>query len=159
MKLVIIGSLRKFYRDVMDTAVIFRKNGYTVLFPKHSKAIETNTNFALFESDISCHVKEIEDSLLEKIKLSDFVYLVNPGGYIGISATFEIGYANAVRTPVYALERPKDTTIPFYIKAVLKPDELVNNNRSPDKPDNSPLHLVFDADDTLWESQSVLQNS
>lgn len=49
-------------------------------------------------------IKSIENRFLAAIKKSDFLYLFNPGQYIGVSAAFEVGYGLAEGKPVFAAE-------------------------------------------------------
>ena len=40
---------------------------------------------------------------IEKIDEADFVYVVNPGGYVGRSVCVDIGYAYARKKPIYVM--------------------------------------------------------
>ena len=55
---------------------------------------------------------------------SHFIYLVNPGGYIGLSAAFEVGYCAAHGIDVYAME-PSEELCAKYIKAIISPAEMI----------------------------------
>ncbi len=48
---------------------------------------------------------------LQKIRMADEVYIVDPGGYVGESTRREIAYATSLGTPVRYLsrERPAET--------------------------------------------------
>lgn len=48
--------------------------------------------------------REIEERFLRALGRAHLMYLVNPDGYMGLSASLEIGYALAKGTPIYARE-------------------------------------------------------
>jgi hypothetical protein len=48
----------------------------------------------------------LDELHLRKIDLADYIYVLNPGGYIGPSTRHEIGYAEATGKPVRYLEPP-----------------------------------------------------
>ena len=68
--------------------------------------------------------KEIEDMHLNAIERSDFLYVVCPGGYVGNSVIFEMGYAYGKNIPIYSSDLPKDIIIGEYVKFVLPPRDL-----------------------------------
>lgn len=49
-------------------------------------------------------VREIEERFLRAVRRSNFLYLFNPEQYLGLSASFEIGYALAKNKPIFAKE-------------------------------------------------------
>lgn len=58
--------------------------------------------FPLF-SERSMAPGQVETDFLRKIRKSNFVYLVNPKGYIGNTVSFEIGFCMANNIPIYSL--------------------------------------------------------
>lgn len=123
---LIIGSFRKHYDDMTNVIRLFHEKGIEVLSPKEAEIINPDDEFVVFDYDPK-HLteKELEDLVLEKMHKCHFVYLVNPGGYIGLSASFEVGYCAAHGIDVYALE-PSTELCAKYIKDFLKPEEMVN---------------------------------
>jgi hypothetical protein len=97
-----------------------------VLSPKEAKILNPDDEFVIFNYDPS-HLseKELEDLVLDKMHRSHFVYLVNPGGYVGLSAAFEIGYCAAHGIDVYAME-PSNELCMKYIKAIKSPEEMIS---------------------------------
>lgn len=69
-------------------------------------------------------MKEIENSHLDAIRNSDFVWIESSDGYIGNSACLEIGYANALGIPVFSKTHITDVTIGEYVE-VKSPSEAV----------------------------------
>jgi hypothetical protein len=125
----ISGSFRKFYGGIIETKEEFEKNGIEVISPKKSKITSSKKGFVILESDSILMPGEIEDLHLDAIEDSDFVYIYNPEGYVGYSTRFEIGYALALRKPIFSLELVDDEVLQSYI-IVLSPEELCKNWRN-----------------------------
>lgn len=68
---------------------------------------------------------------LERIRQADIVFIFNPTGYVGVNTTLELGFANALNKPIYAMstEMPFDKGGElcreiFYIEIIKTPLEL-----------------------------------
>lgn len=122
---LIIGSFRKHYKKMSDIIDLFDKADIEVLSPKKATVLNSEDEFVVFDYDPK-HLseKELEDLVLEKIHKVDFVYLVNPGGYVGLSAAFEVGYCVAHRIKVFAME-PSDELCAKYLHGIKKPEEVI----------------------------------
>lgn len=156
-KVVIIGSFRKDFDAIVKVAGDLQRYGYKITSPILSGIVDRTVEFIRLESDWGSSIQEIQDNVLRKIYECDFVALVNPNEYVGASATLEIGYAWAIGKPVYALKTPSDMTLKFYVRP-WKDLKLPKTSQ----PINTTLeinHLFFDADDTLWDDQGVLQTT
>lgn len=122
---LIIGSFRKHYKEILKVIDIFCSAGITVLSPKKSFVINPEDEFVLFDYDPQNKSKrEIEDAVLEKIRNVDFVYLANFNGYVGLSASFEVGYCHAHGIKVFALE-PSEELCAEYIDDIKTPEEVI----------------------------------
>ena len=122
----LIGSFRQHYQEVRKSAEIFAAAGITVKSPPISRIIDQGQEFVRFESDpplISDHA--IQAATLEKIFTSDFVYVVNPDGYIGRATAYELGRVHERGMAVYYAESPKDLLVEVPDGTVLSPHELV----------------------------------
>jgi len=76
----------------------------------------------------------IEARHLDAIQRANFVWLHAPQGYIGPTASLEIGFAHAIGVPVFAKENVKDTVIQSFVHVANSLEsaiELINSNRSP----------------------------
>lgn len=60
----------------------------------------------------------IEAHHLLAIKQSDFVWVHLPDGYLGLSAAMEIGYATALRLPIFSDQIPNEPVFQSLITAV-----------------------------------------
>lgn len=124
---LIIGSFRKHYEPITDIISIFHARGIDVLSPKKATVLNPEDEFVIFDYDPP-HLsdKELEDLVLDKMRRSHFVYLVNPGGYVGLSSAFEIGYCAAHGIDVYAME-PSNELCMQYVKAIKSPEEMIEH--------------------------------
>ena len=111
----ISGSFNKYLDQIQQKILAFEQDGIEVLSPKLSTPSSRKGGFVILKSDEGTP-REIERRHLEAISQSDFLYVVNPGGYIGKSVALEIGYALSKNIPVYSLEKPKDHVLSLFIK-------------------------------------------
>lgn len=122
----IIGSFQKYYDDVIEIIRLFRNNGLWVLSPKDSRITGKIEDFVYFESDNQHHTpEEIQMITLERILLSEAVYVFNPGGYVGRTTCYEIGFCYSRSMPLYFLSRPQDLPIPVLDEQILLPESFV----------------------------------
>jgi len=108
------GSFKKHLNRINETILEFKKNGIEVLSPQLSRPISRESDFVILESDKG-NLKEIESKHLEAISQSDFLYVVNPRGYIGKSSALEIGFALSRNVPVYSLQKPIDPVFSSFV--------------------------------------------
>lgn len=128
MKTTISGSFRKHLDKIVEVIAEFEKNGIDVLSPQHRFPKNPGEEFVLFEGEETNNPKELEEIHLKAIKNSDFLYVVDPEGYVGNSAVMEIGYAKALGKSIYSSEEPSEFILKLFIiqKA---PSMLVSQGR------------------------------
>lgn len=107
-KIVVCGS---FHKDADGLRRLFKELevcGCRILSPVSldftdlSDAVVSTNN----ENDLS--IGELEKYHLRTIRDADLVWLHAPEGYVGISAAYEIGYANALQKPVFCFTKLAD---------------------------------------------------
>jgi hypothetical protein len=89
-----------------------------VLSPADPRIVAYQGEFLFVASDPVRSVRLVQDRHLECIKAANFLWLVCPDGYVGQSASMEIGYASAVGVPIFATHAPTDLTLRQYVKIV-----------------------------------------
>lgn len=89
-----------------------------VLSPADPRVVAKQGEFWFVASDPVRSVKLVQDRHLESIRAADFLWLVCPDGYVGQSASQELGYAIAVGVPILAAQAPNDLTLQQYVKVV-----------------------------------------
>lgn len=104
---VVSGSFNKFLPQIQEVANTMVVLGINVLSPKTFRAVGTLDGFVILEGEKGSPAR-IERQHLRAIGKSDFLYVVNPEGYIGESVALEIGYALSKGIPIYALAPPRE---------------------------------------------------
>ena len=89
-----------------------------VLSPADPRIVARQGEFLFVASDPVRSVRLVQDRHLESIRAADFLWLVCPDGYVGSSASQEIGYAIAAGVPIFATQAPNDLTLREYVKIV-----------------------------------------
>ena len=92
--------------------------GVRVLSPADPRVVAAQGEFLFVASDKVRSVRLVQDRHLESIKAADFLWLVSPDGYVGLSASMEIGYAAGAGIPVFATRPPTDLTLREYVTVV-----------------------------------------
>ena len=104
----ISGSFNHYYDEVSTFHTkIKQKNIFNILSPRDMTIRDQSTDFMLLKSDVSDNIKNIEESHLDAISISNMLFVVNPKNYIGLSTAFEIGFAKARNIPISYLEQTK----------------------------------------------------
>ena len=108
------------FRDIIkDTMSRLESIGLQPLFPN---------------IDYGSENKDVASDAEEKLKLAwdhygaidecDAVYFILPGGYMGTSCKIELGYALALKKPVYFSEITGDIGLDCYPEAIVSLDAL-----------------------------------
>ena len=96
MKVVTICGSMKFAKEMQDVArTLESKNGHCVI-----QCVYNNNNVKESEQEL----KNIVDAHWKKIEISDAIFVVNKGGYIGSSTQKEIDFAKSLGKEVIYLE-------------------------------------------------------
>lgn len=122
----LVGSFRKHYPQVREAAQVFADAGVIVKSPPISQIATPGRSYVRFPSDPPQSTDHhIQKQTFEKIFSSDFVYVVNPGGYIGRATAYELGHIHERGMAVYFAETPKDLPIEIPPGTVLDPQDLI----------------------------------
>ena len=114
LRCCISGSYSKFKPEIDRTIEEFNDHGIKVLAPEKGWLIipkgliyRVNKNsFRPLPSERGMSVRQIENSFLENISRSHFLYVDNREGYFGETASLEIGFALAREIPVFFRQKP-----------------------------------------------------
>lgn len=121
----LVGSFRQHYEEVVKAAGVFAAAGMLVKSPPVSKIVDRGRGFVRFESDpVLATDRELQAAALGKIFTSDFVYVVDPGGYIGRATAYELGRIHERGMAVYYAEPPGDLAIDVPDGTVLSAQQL-----------------------------------
>jgi len=132
--------------------------GVRILSPADPRVVDHRGDFLFVASDRLRSVKTVEDRHLECIRASDFLWLVTPDGYVGQSASLELGYALAVGTPIFSSVPPYDITLRQYVQRVSSLREAIKTLRSDggNRPETHPPGILIDPHDSIPIAQEKL---
>lgn len=85
-------------------AIVLAPEKGWVLVPLQKILSLKDTTFRPLPSEKHMTPKQVESQFLHALGLADFVYIENPGGYVGEVVSLEIGFAIALGIPIYSRE-------------------------------------------------------
>jgi NTP pyrophosphatase (non-canonical NTP hydrolase) len=110
-----------FHRDLEGLAHDYHaltSIGCDVLSPRDINFVAEVDGFALAAHEVDDEPRAVEQRHLEALQQADFVWLHAPEGYVGASATLELGVAYAYGIQVFARERPGDPMLGTFVQVV-----------------------------------------
>jgi hypothetical protein len=113
-----------------------------VLSPADPRIVAAQGEFLFVASDPVRSVRLVQDRHLEAIRASSFLWLVCPDGYVGQSASMEIGFAAAIGMPIYSTHAPSDLTLRQYVKVIPSLAEAVRLAEASPRPRQSEGILI-----------------
>jgi len=125
---VLHGSFRKHFDEIKKAHSIFTKAGIEVLAPAFSEIKYFEDGFAVLESDKEKDQRMIELIYLHNLKRlgeNGFSYFVNPEGYIGKSAAYELGIAHISNVPCFFKEKLEDHPAYLHRNSIWEAEHLV----------------------------------
>ena len=133
-----------------------------VLSPADPRIVAAQGEFLFVASDRIRSVRLVQDRHLESIRAADFLWLVCPDGYVGQSASMELGYAAAVGVLIFASRAPSDLTLREYVTVVPRLSDALRRVEGISRPRRTegvlidPHASVEEAHDTLEQIEGVL---
>ena len=101
-------------------------------------------------------VRLVQDRHLESIRAANFLWLICPDGYVGQSASMEVGFAAAVGVPIFATHAPGDLTLRQYVNIVPKLAEALRIVAATSRP-RRPEGILIDPHASVEEAHDILQ--
>lgn len=127
IRCVLHGSFRKHFELIQEVHRTFTAAGIEVIAPKQSELVAVKDGFALLQGEENQDPRLIELLYLHKIKVlgrDGFSYFVNPEGYIGKSASYELGIAQISNTRCFFYHPLDDHPAYIHKNAIWKPQDL-----------------------------------
>lgn len=115
LSVVLCGSFHR-EPEVLRAAFDSLRGSCNVLSPSGLEWLDPGDPFVRLDGQQGMSADQIENEHLDSIRRADFVWLHCPEGYVGTSASMEIGFAHAFGVPVLASELPVD---PVFAKRVV----------------------------------------
>ncbi len=115
----LIGSFRK-DRSKLEATFSDLIKHFELLCPESIDFIDHKAQFVKSVHEMDDSVNVIEERVLESIRKSDFVWLFAPEGYVGVSASFEMGLAYSLGVPIFTDSDLRDEMLQTMITEVVK---------------------------------------
>ena len=96
-----------------------------VLSPSDPRVVDAHGEFLFVASDRVRSVRLVQDRHMEAIRSADFLWLVCPDGYVGQSASMELGFAAGAGVRIFSTHAPIDVTLREYVSIVPSMDEAI----------------------------------
>jgi ADP-ribose pyrophosphatase YjhB (NUDIX family) len=128
IRCVIHGSFGKHFDEIQRVTKLFTEAGIEVIAPKQSDIVSAHDGFALLEGEENMDPRLVELMYLHRIKelgSTGFSYFVDPEGYIGKSASYELGIAQLLNVRCFFMERLSDHPAYVHRNSIWSPERLV----------------------------------
>jgi hypothetical protein len=127
-----------------------------VLSPADPRVVAQQGEFLFVASDRVRSVRLVQDRHLECIAAADFLWLVCPDGYVGQSASMEVGFAAHARIPIFGTHAPSDLTLREYVVVVPRLSEAVRRVEASPQA-RHPKGILIDPHASLEEAHDILE--
>jgi ADP-ribose pyrophosphatase YjhB (NUDIX family) len=156
---VIHGSFRKHFAEIKRVHELFAAAGIEVVAPEFSEVVDIKDGFAILESNATAADPRMTELLylhnLKRLGEDGFSYFVDPEGYIGKSASYELGIAQISNVRCFFSELPTDHPAYFHDNSIWKPEllaEYILQNGALPSPQIRPNEQTIQK---LWENLMV----
>jgi hypothetical protein len=127
-----------------------------VLSPADPRIVAAQGEFLFVASDPVRSVRLVQDRHLDSVGASDFLWLVCPDGYVGQSASLELGYAIHAGVPIFATRAPSDLTLREYVTVVPSLKEALRRVTASGRP-RRPEGLLINPRASIAEAHDILE--
>ena len=111
---------------IQEAVEAFAEHGALVLSPADPRVVDQFGDFVFVASDQVRRIRTVQGRHFASIAASDFLWLVAPEGYVGLSAAMEIGFAVSRDIPVFSSEVPSDLTVRQWVEIVPNPARAID---------------------------------
>jgi hypothetical protein len=118
LKAAVSGSFHRHMVGVYAAVSELSAQGVNVLSPSDARVVDNLDDFLFVASDKLRSISLVQNRHFESVRESNFLWLVCPDGYTGVSASAEVGFAIAVGVPVLSTTLPSDVTLCRYVVKV-----------------------------------------
>jgi hypothetical protein len=127
-----------------------------VLSPADPRVVAAQGEFLFVASDRVRSVRLVQDRHLESIRAANFLWLVCPDGYVGQSASMEVGFAAAAGVPIFATHAPYDLTLREYVTIVPTLAAALRRVEASSRPRRSE-GILIDPHASVEEAHHILE--
>ena len=123
LRVTVSGSFRRNPPALRAEWQELQATGCRILSPASIDFVHDHDGFVMAEHELGDDPEVIEQRHLAAMVEADFVWLYCPEGYVGLSASMELGFAHALGLRVFARETPSDLTLSKLVTVVSSPVE------------------------------------
>jgi ADP-ribose pyrophosphatase YjhB (NUDIX family) len=155
---ILHGSFSKHFGTIQYVHNLFTNAGIDVLAPKAGELVAFEQGFGLFEDEIGQDPRAVELLYLHNLKKlgeNSFSYFINPGGYIGKSASYELGIAQLTNTRTFFTHKLHDHPAYVHKNSIWKPDKLLDYILTHDALPSPLVHRNERKIHQLWQDLMV----
>ncbi len=155
---ILHGSFGRYFDEIKRVRRIFVAAGIEVLAPRAEEIKKIENGFAIFDGDGDADPRLIELRYLHNLKClgeDGFSYFVNPEGYIGKSASYELGIAQVSNVRCFFVEKLADHPAYLHANSIWKPEllaEFIKEKKRLPEPQIKPNEVKIHK---LWEELMV----
>ena len=150
------GSFHR-HMDAISAAVRdLAKLSVRVLSPADPRVVAHHGEFLFVASDRNRSVRLVQDRHVDAISASDFLWLVCPDGYVGLSGSMELGAAKVSGVPIFAVHTPVDLTLREYVTVVPSLSDAVRRVELSNRP-KRPESFLIDPHASVEEAHDILE--
>src|SRR5712692_4874871 len=118
LRAAVSGSFHRHMERITTAVQELASLSIRVLSPADPRVVAQQGEFLFVASDRVRSVRLVHDRHLESIRAANFLWLVCPDGYVGQSASMEVGFAAAVGVPIFSTHLPSDLTLRQYVTTI-----------------------------------------
>ena len=155
LRATVSGSFHRHMGAISSAVYDLSARGIRVLSPADPRVVDAHGEFLFVASDRVRSVRLVQDRHLEAIRCADFLWLVCPDGYVGQSASMEIGFAAGAGVKIFSTHPPADLTLREYVSIVPSIDEAIRVIESQHRVAR-PEGLLIDPHASLEKAHAVL---
>ena len=150
------GSFHRHMEAISSAVYELASLSVRVLSPADPRVVAAQGEFLFVASDRVRSVRLVQDRHLESIRAANFLWLICPDGYVGQSASMEVGFAAGVGVPIFATRAPSDLTLREYVTIVPALSEalcVVGASARPRRPEG----VLIDPHASIEKAHHVLE--
>ncbi len=157
LRVAVSGSFHRHMEAISSAVATFAEHGVQVLSPADPRVVDNHGEFLFVASDRVRSVRLVQDRHLESIRASHFLWLVCPDGYVGQSASMEIGFAVASNIPLFGQSSPADLTLRQYLRVVPSISAAIQTASTLGLRTEAPDHFLLDPHASIESAHRTLE--
>ena len=156
LKAAVSGSFHRHMAAITSAVHELASLGVRVLSPADPRVVAAKGEFLFVASDRHRSVRLVQDRHMDCIKAADFLWLVCPDGYVGVSAAMEVNSARDAEVPIYTTVPPYDVTVREYVTVVRSLSDAVRMANDTSRA-SRPESILIDPHSSVEEAHAILE--